>query len=313
MDTHRQVIIIGSGPAGLTAAVYTARAQLDPLVIAGIQSGGQLMLTTDVGNYPGFPKDILGPDLMQLMREQAVRFGTMILDTDATAVDFSKWPLSVTVNGGDVYTADTVIVATGATAKWLDLPSEQRLRGKGVSSCATCDAFFFKGKDVVVVGGGDTAMEDATFLTKFANRVTVLVRGGELRASKIMADRARVSQKISFRFNTTVTEVLGESTVTGVRIKDATSHVGTDETLNVQGLFVAIGHTPNTGIFRGQLELEPKAGYLVVKDQTRTSVDGVFACGDVQDFRYRQAVTAAGSGCMAALDAEQYLHGLSAK
>lgn len=313
MNTHRKVIIIGSGPAGLTAAIYTARAQLDPLVIAGLQAGGQLMLTTDVGNYPGFPKDILGPDLMQLMREQAVRFGIMILDTDATAVDFSKRPLSVTVNGGDAYTADTVIVATGASAKWLDLPSEQRLRGKGVSSCATCDAFFFKGKDVVVVGGGDTAMEDATFLTKFANRVTVLVRGGELRASTIMADRARANQKISFRFNTTVTEVLGESSVTGLRIKDSTPGTGREESLSVQGLFVAIGHTPNTEIFRGQLELEPKAGYLVVKDQTRTSVDGVFACGDVQDFHYRQAVTAAGSGCMAALDAEQYLHGLSAK
>ncbi|MBI4090294.1 MAG: thioredoxin-disulfide reductase [Candidatus Kerfeldbacteria bacterium] len=311
MDTHRKVIIIGSGPAGLTAAIYTARAQLDPLVIAGIQAGGQLMLTSEVGNYPGFPKDILGPDLMQLMREQAVRFGTMILDTDVTAVDFTKRPLKVIVNGGDVYTAETVIVATGATAKWLELPSEQRLRGKGVSSCATCDAFFFKGKDVAVVGGGDTAMEDAIFLTKFANHVTVLVRGRELRASKIMADRARANQKIALRFSATVTEVLGESSVNGVRIKDSIPGADREETLPVQGLFVAIGHTPNTEIFRGQLELEPKAGYLVVKDQTRTSVDGVFACGDVQDFRYRQAVTAAGSGCMAALDAEAYLHRLS--
>lgn len=265
------------------------------------------MLTTDVGNYPGFPKDILGPDLMQLMREQAIRFGTMMIDADVTAVDFSKRPLAVTVNGGDRYTADCVIIATGATAKWLELPSEQRLRGKGVSSCATCDAFFFKGKDVAVVGGGDTAMEDGTFLTKFASHVTIIVRGSQLRASQIMADRAQANKKISFRFNTSVTEVLGETSVIGLRIKDATPGAEKKEELKVQGLFVAIGHVPNTDVFRGHVELDAK-GYLVVKNQTRTSVPGVFACGDVQDYRYRQAVTAAGSGCMAALDAEAFLH-----
>lgn len=305
---HRQLIIIGSGPAGLTAAIYASRAQLQPLVIAGIQAGGQLMLTTDVGNYPGFEHDILGPELMENMRKQALRFGTEILDTDATAVDFSKRPFSVTVNGGETSTAECVIIATGASAKWLELPSEQRLRGKGVSSCATCDAFFFKGKDVVVVGGGDTAMEDATFLTKFATSVMVLVRGSELRASKIMAERATTNPKIFFRFNTEVTEVLGEQSVSGVRVKDTTLGKEHQEMLNVQGLFVAIGHTPNTDIFRGQLELD-KVGYIVVKNHTHSNIDGVFVAGDAADYRYRQAVTAAGSGCMAALDAEAFLHG----
>lgn len=291
----------------MTAAIYASRAQLQPLVISGLEAGGQLMLTTDVGNYPGFSQDILGPDLMKAMHDQALRFGTEIVDKDATAVDFLKRPFSVTVNGGDRYTADCVIVATGASTMWLGLPSEQRLRGKGVSSCATCDGFFFKGKDVAVVGGGDTAMEDATFLTKFANSVTLLVRKENARASKIMLERAAHNQKITFRYNTAVTEVLGETSVTGVRIKDSTPRAERAETLNVQGLFVAIGHTPNTKIFQGQLDLDAK-GYVVVKNHTRTSVEGVFAGGDVQDYRYRQAVTAAGSGCMAALDAEKFLH-----
>lgn len=306
-DNHRKLIIIGSGPAGLTAAIYASRAQLQPLVISGLEAGGQLMLTTDVGNYPGFSQDILGPDLMKAMRDQALRFGTEIVDKDATAVDFLKRPFSVTVNGGDRYTADCVIVATGASTMWLGLPSEQRLRGKGVSSCATCDGFFFKGKDVAVVGGGDTAMEDATFLTKFANSVTLLVRKENARASKIMLERAAHNQKITFRYNTAVTEVMGETSVTGVRIKDSTPGAEREETLKVQGLFVAIGHTPNTKIFQGQLDLDAK-GYVAVKNHTRTSVEGVFAGGDVQDYRYRQAVTAAGSGCMAALDAEKFLH-----
>ncbi len=307
MDMHRKVLIIGSGPAGLTAAIYTSRAQFNPLVLGGLEAGGQLMLTTDVGNYPGFSQDILGPDLMKAMRDQAFRFGTEMVDKDATAVDFSKRPFSVTVNGGDRYTADCVIVATGASTIWLGLPSEQRLRGKGVSSCATCDGFFFKGKDVVVVGGGDTAMEDATFLTKFANSVTILVRRAEARASKIMLERAQRNPKITFRYHTVVTEVLGETSVTGVRVKDFSAEGEKEEVLNVQGLFVAIGHKPNTGMFQGQLELDRK-GYLVVKNYTMTNVPGVFACGDVQDYRYRQAVTAAGSGCMAALDAEAFLH-----
>ncbi len=295
----------------MTAAIYASRAQLQPLVIAGLEAGGQLMLTTDVGNYPGFVNDILGPELMQSMRQQALRFGTGIIDKDATSVDFSKRPFAVTVNGGDQYTADCVIVSTGASTMWLGLPSEQRLRGKGVSSCATCDGFFFKGKDVAVIGGGDTAMEDATFLTKFANSVTILVRRAEARASKIMLERAQQNQKIAFRYNTVVTEVLGQTSVTGVRVKDSTPGTEHQETLNVQGLFVAIGHQPNTKIFQGQLELDAK-GYLVVKNHTRTSVEGVFAGGDVQDYRYRQAVTAAGSGCMAALDAEKFLHTHSA-
>ncbi|MBI4092700.1 MAG: thioredoxin-disulfide reductase [Candidatus Kerfeldbacteria bacterium] len=302
---HYQLIILGSGPAGLTAAIYAARAQLKPLVIAGLESGGQLMLTTDVGNYPGFEHDILGPDLMTNMRKQALRFGTEIIDKDATSVDFSKRPLAITANGGERFSSDAVIIATGASARWLELPSEQRLRGKGVSSCATCDGFFFKGQDVAVAGGGDTAMEDATFLTKFAKSVTILVRKPEVRASKIMFERARKNPKIAWRYNTIVTEVLGENRVSGVRLKGADT--GRDEVLNVQGLFVAIGHKPNTEIFRGHLDLDKK-GYVVVSDTTRTSVAGVFVAGDVQDFRYRQAVTAAGSGCMAALDAEKYLH-----
>lgn len=309
MSEHRNVIIIGSGPAGLTAAVYTGRAGLSPLVIAGTSWGGQLMLTTDVDNFPGFPKGIAGPELMAEMRAQAERFDTAIVDGNVTAVDFSKKPFSIRTDENE-YTADCVIVATGASALWLGLESERRLRGKGVTACATCDGFFFKNKDVAVVGGGDAAMEEATYLTKFAKSVTVLVRKPEVKASKAMLERAQADPKIMFKFNTTVTEVLGDASVTGVKLHDSMSDK--DETLAVQGLFVAVGHKPDTDLFKGQLDLDEK-GYLKVTDITNTSVPGVFACGDVQDHRYRQAITAAGSGCMAAIDAEKYLHDAAAK
>ncbi len=305
MTNHRKLIIIGSGPAGLTAAIYASRAELAPLVIAGIEWGGQLMRTSDVDNYPGFQKGITGPELMTNMRAQAERFGTTFIDLQATAVDFSKRPFSVATSDA-TYTADAVIVATGASALWLGLPSEQRLRGKGVSACATCDGFFFKGKDVAVVGGGDAAMEEALFLTKFASSVTVLVRKPEVRASVIMLERVKQNPKISIRYETVIKDVLGESSVTGVRVQNVAD--GNESTIPVSGLFVAIGHRPDTDVFKGTLELDVK-GYLVVKNVTNTSVPGVFACGDVQDYRYRQAVTAAGSGCMAAIDAEKYLHG----
>lgn len=304
METHRKVIIIGSGPAGLTAAIYASRAELSPLVITGQEWGGQLMRTSDVDNFPGFAKGITGPDLMSQMRAQAERFGTEFVDLNASAVDFSKQPFVVETSEAR-YTADAVIVATGASALWLGLPSEQRLRGKGVSACATCDGFFFKGKDVAVVGGGDAAMEEALFLTKFASSVTVLVRKPEVRASKIMFERVRAHPNISIRYQTVVQEVLGDTSVTGLRVQNIED--GTDSVMKIRGLFVAIGHRPDTDLFQGQLELDKK-GYLVVRDVTRTSVPGVFACGDVQDYRYRQAVTAAGSGCMAAIDAEKYLH-----
>lgn len=301
---HHALIIIGSGPAGITAAIYASRANLKPLVIAGASWGGQLMTTSEVDNYPGFPNGVTGPELMQRMRDQAERFETTFIDANVVSVDFSKRPYSLATDSAR-FTADAVIVATGASALWLDLPSEQRLRGKGVSACATCDGFFFKNKDVAVVGGGDAAMEEATFLTKFAKSVTVLVRKSEVRASRIMLDRANKDPKITFRYNTVVDEVLGDATVHGLTITD--KEKGMTETLAVQGLFVAIGHKPDTAIFSDQLELDKK-GYLVVHEVTRTSVEGVFACGDVQDFRYRQAISAAGSGCMAAIDAEKYLH-----
>ncbi len=307
MADHRNVIIIGSGPAGLTAAVYIGRAGLSPLVIAGATWGGQLMLTTEVDNFPGFSKGITGPELMAEMRAQAERFGTSIVDGNVTSVDFSKQPFTVRTDDA-AYTADCVIVATGASALWLGLESEQRLRGKGVSACATCDGFFFKDKDIAVVGGGDAAMEEATFLTKFAKSVTVLVRKDVVKASEAMLVRAKADPKITFKFNSSVTEVLGETSVSGLKVHDAVS--GADETLSVQGLFIAVGHKPDTDIFRGHLDLDVK-GYLKVTNVTNTSVSGVFACGDVQDFRYRQAITAAGSGCMAAIDAEKYLHGLA--
>jgi thioredoxin reductase (NADPH) len=299
----RKVLIIGSGPAGLTAALYAARAKLEPLVIAGYTPLGQLMITTDVENYPGFPGGILGPELMDLFREQATRFGTEIIDKDATKVDFSSRPFRVWV-GEDEYAADSVIVATGASALWLGLDSEEHFRGRGVSACATCDGFFFRDREIAVVGGGDTALEEALFLTRFASKVTMLVRRDQFRGSKIMQDRALSHPKIEVRWNQEVLEVQGDSTVSSLRLRDTDS--GTESTLDVQGLFVAIGYKPNTDLFIGQLQTDER-GYLKVVDETGSGIDGVFVAGDVHDHRYRQAVTAAGDGCKAAIDAERWL------
>lgn len=306
--SQAKVAILGSGPAGYTAGIYTGRADLQPVLFAGPEPGGQLMLTTEVENYPGFPKGIIGPELMQAMRDQATRFGTTIIEAAVTKVDFSQRPFKLWA-GEDLTEAEAVIISTGASAKWLGLPNEQRLRGHGVSACATCDGFFFKGKEIVVIGGGDSALEEATYLTKFATKVTVLVRGQALRASKALQHRAEQDQKLAIRYGVNVVDVLGTDTVTGVKLQDAAT--GATEDFSTGGVFLAIGHQPNTAIFQGQLELDVK-GYLVVKDQVFSNVPGVFIGGDVADYRYRQAVTAAGWGCMAALEAEKFLAHLSA-
>ena len=314
MTESRQVVIIGSGPAGLTAAIYAARAQLSPLVIEGEpsstsdQPGGQLMLTTEVENFPGFVNGIMGPELMQAFREQAARFGADYVTAKVSRVDLSRRPFSVWVGDPDAaqptYEAEALIISTGAQSLMLNLPNEERLLGYGVSTCATCDGFFFRQREIAVVGGGDSALEEALFLTRFADKVTVIHRRGELRASKVMQQRAFAHEKISFLWNTSVIDVLGQNTVSGVRIRNNESEE--ESVLELAGLFVAIGHEPNTGLFKGQLEMEEN-GYLRTFDGTRTNVDGVFACGDVQDQRYRQAITSAGSGCMAALDVERWL------
>ena len=304
MDQIHDVVIVGSGPSGLTAAVYAGRANLHPIVVEGIGAGGQLMLTTDVENYPGFPEGILGPELMMKFREQAERFGAEFVTADADRVDFSSAPFHVEV-GNREFRARSIIVSTGASARMLGLPAERQLLGHGVSTCATCDGFFFRGKPIAVVGGGDSALEEAIFLTKFATSVTVIHRRDALRASRIMQDRAVANPKIDFRWNAEVVDVLGTSSVEAVRLRDT---VTSDESkLEVQGLFVAIGHDPNTALFRGQLDLGDNGYIVTAPDSTQTSVTGVFAAGDVQDHVYRQAITAAGSGCMAAIEAERYL------
>ena len=315
MKDHHAVTIIGSGPAGLTAALYTSRANLEPFVIEGFEAGGQLMLTTEVENYPGFVDGIMGPELMDTMRKQAERFGTTYLTDDAAEVDFTEQPFKIMV-GKDLYTSDSVIIATGASARTLGLDNEQRLTGRGVSTCATCDGAFFKGQELVVAGGGDSAVEEALFLTRFASKVTLIHRRGELRASKILQDRAFDNPKISFLWNSVVEDVIGDQRVTALTVNDLAS--GSTYELEAGGLFVAIGHIPNTALFKGKLELD-SSGYLVTGGQltadwdpaspfaTRTSVSGVFGAGDVVDHVYRQAISAAGMGCMAAMDAEKWL------
>ncbi len=310
MADVRNVIIIGSGPAGLTAAIYTARANLEPLVIEGEpsstsdQPGGQLMLTTDVENYPGFPDGIMGPELMMNFRAQAERFGAEFVTEKVTKVDLSQRPFTVWIRD-ELYEAQSIIVSTGAQSLMLGLEAEERLLGHGLSTCATCDGFFFRGHEIAVVGGGDSAIEEAIFLTKFADKVTIIHRRDELRASKIMQDRAFANDKIEFLWNHTVTEIHGDTSVTGVQVTNTVD--GSVSDLDVTGLFIAIGHRPNTGLFEGQLDMEDNGYLMTAPDSSYTNVEGVFACGDVQDHTYRQAITAAGSGCMAAIDAERWL------
>ncbi len=299
-----KLLVIGSGPAGYTAAIYAGRAELSPVMLAGLQFGGQLMLTTEVENYPGFPEGVTGPDLMDMFQKQAERFGTRLLHEDAVRVDLSERPFRVESESHH-FLADALVVATGASARWLGLPSEQRLMNRGVSACATCDGALYRDKEMAVVGGGDTAMEEALFLTRYAPKVTVIHRRDQLRASKIMQDRARKNPKVEFAWNSEVDEVLGDEFVTGVRLRDV--QTGETRELAVEALFIAIGHKPNTEIFRGQLDLD-ETGYIRVQPgSSRTNVEGVFACGDAMDPTYRQAVTAAGTGCMAAIDGERWL------
>ena len=312
-ETH-EVVIVGSGPAGLTAAIYAARADLKPIVIegepssTGDQPGGQLMITTEVENYPGFPDGVLGPDLMRDFRAQAERFGAQMITEKATKVDFSARPFKIWIGDTDSepdYLSETVIVSTGAQSIMLGLEAEERLMGRGLSTCATCDGFFFRDQEIAVVGGGDSAMEEATFLTKFASKVTIIHRRDQLRASRIMQERALANEKIEFLWNHVVTDLMGEEKLRGVQVQN--TQTGEESSLDVTGLFIAIGHTPNTGLFAGHLDMKENGYLATAPDSTRTNVEGVFACGDVQDDYYRQAVTAAGSGCMAAIEAERWL------
>lgn len=306
LEGRHKVVIMGSGPAGLTAALYTARANLEPVVFEGMEAGGQLTLTTDVENFPGFPNGIMGPELMDAMRKQAARFGAICVQKIITSVDFSQRPFKI-VADGTTLEADTFIIASGASARMLGIESEKLLLGHGVSTCATCDGFFFKDKELMVVGGGDSAVEEGIFLTKFASKVNIVHRRGELRASKILQERAFKNPKVDFIWDSVVEEVLGDTQngVRGVKLKNTKTGEVTEK--EAQGVFIAIGHNPNTGIFKGKLDMDEQ-GYLITKDgSTETSVPGVFAAGDVQDTKYRQAITAAGSGCMAAIDAEKFL------
>lgn len=304
MAELKNVVIIGSGPAGYTAAIYAARANLSPTMIAGLQPGGQLTLTSDVENWPGEADGVLGPELMEKLKKQALRFGTEMIDDVVTEIVGMSSPFTVKTATRSIETK-TVIIATGASAMWLGVPGEERLQGKGVSACATCDGFFFRGKEIVVVGGGDTAMEEATFLTRFANKVTIVHRREEFRASKIMIDKAKNNPKIAFVMNTTIEEILGDDHVTSLRTRNVVS--GEEGAITCDGIFMAIGHKPNTAIFKGLIDLDEK-GYIVLPSKsTATNIPGIFACGDVADHVYRQAVTAAGTGCMAALDAERWI------